>query len=1704
MSALARLAERYGVALEYQDVWGKPHVVGEDTLRALLAAMNVAAATDAEAEQALGVRLAAEWREIVAPVVVVREQSPPTVRVRLRASSQAAALEWQLVLEQGAEHRGHLAAGNLVVVERATLDGEDLVACDVVLPLLPPTGYHRLALQSGDQCIAETLLVVVPATCFSPPALADGGRAWGAAAQLYGVRSERNWGMGDFTDLAALIELWAEKGADVIGVNPLHALFPHDPGHASPYSPSSRLFLNVLYLDVEAIPDFAESDEVRALVASDPFEATLARLRKGELVDYRGVAGAKLQVLELLFAHFRARHFIARTERAAAFRDFCAQGCEALHLQALFDALQEYFSARDPSIRGWPEWPEAFRDPGASEVKRLAAELAERVEYYKYLQWQCDLQLGAVHARVVATRLAVGLYVDLAVSIDRGGAEAWTRRRMLALSASVGAPPDAFNLRGQNWGLPPLIPDSLRAAAYAPFIDTLRANMRHAGALRIDHVMGLMRLFWIPEGKDADAGAYVRYPFADLLGILALESQRHRCVIIGEDLGTVPDEIRTALAAAGVLSYRLLYFERSGAEQFKLPTDYPAQALVTASTHDLPTLAGWWRGRDIAVRDELGLFPDEATRQQQLDARKSDRARLLLALQHESMLPGDIPPEADATPAMTQALATAVQAFLARTPSLLLVVQLEDVLGVEQQANLPATVDAHPNWRRKLPLALEHWSQDRRFIELTQTLRRLRPRPSAAGRPVDAPPRATYRLQLHREFTFADATRLVPYLAALGVSHVYCSPYLRARAGSRHGYDIVDHASLNPEIGDRATFDRLAQALSDHSMGQIADVVPNHMAVMGSDNAWWMDVLENGEASVYANHFDIDWHPADSDLAGKVLVPVLGDHYGRVLENGGLKLCYEPESGAFAVLYHEHRLPIDPREYSVLLDLVLVDSAQSANPLPEAATSELASIATAFRRLPSRHDLNHVHLAERNRDKELQKRRLAELVRAHPALEASIAETVKRVNGTAGDTASYATLHGLLEAQAYRVAFWRVASDEINYRRFFDINDLAALRMENETVFDATHRFVLDLAAEGKIHGFRIDHPDGLYDPAEYFDRVQRRYASLTRRETPTGQGEGDQTPLYVVVEKIDAPHERLPASWRIHGTTGYRFANLLNGVFVEAAARTRIDRAWRAFVGSEASDFGHAAHDGKRKVMQTSLVAELSVLANRLRRIARSDRGTRDLTLSTLSQALLEIAACFPVYRTYIAATLSAQDRRYIDWALAVARKKSRNADGSVFDFIRDVLLVRTPDGALQATLEAYRAFAMRFQQFSAPVTAKGVEDTSFYVFNRLVSLNEVGGDPDQFGTSVKAFHRANSDRLAHWPDTMLAGSTHDNKRSVDVRARIDVVSEMPAAWRLRVRRWSRINRTRKHIVDDAPAPSHNDEYLLYQTLVGTLSPELDAAGLEGYRSRIEQYMVKAAREAKVHTSWLAVNEEYEAALKAFVTALLDGAAGNVFLADLRSVVPTFAWFGALNSIAMSLLHFTAPGVPDIYQGNEIIDLSLVDPDNRRAVDYPLRAQMLSRLQAMATGTDASLAARVGALLATPSDGQLKMWVMWRALGVRREDPGLFARGDYLPISVEGERARHAIAYARRREGSAVVAVAGRLFASLGLEPGAAPVGGDVWGDSRLDLDFLPPATQLHDVLTGTVHAIDTGSVSLARVFATLPVALLRYRAAA
>ncbi len=1679
---LAQLCEQFGIATAYHDIWGNRIGIADENLVALLAQFGIDANSPERITAALAHAQAVAWRESLPPVAAIAARAAQWA-LTVRQPETADRLSWTVTEESGRQHRGEAALAEIQGSPRIEIEGVPMRSRRLELALELPAGYHTLTVAGIAQ---STLLIAAPAHCYRPPALADGGRIWGPAVQLYALRSERNWGIGDFGDLARFVEIAAAMGGGIIGLNPLHALFPHNPAHASPYSPSSRERLNVLYIDVEAIEDFRECEAAQRAVRSAEFQSRLARLREVALVDYPGVAGAKFEILAILYAHFRERHLGPGSARGRAFREFQQQSGAALRLHATYEALQAHFYATDPATWGWPVWPESYRDHDSADVARFAEAHLERIEYYEYLQWQAGNQLGRVRERCKARGLTVGLYLDLAVSVDRAGSDTWTNQACYALGVSVGAPPDEFNPNGQGWGLPPLRPDRLRATGYRVFIEALRENMRHAGALRIDHVMGLMRLYWIPSDKSARDGTYVHYGLEEMMAIVALESERNRCMVIGEDLGTVADDMRAALARYEMLSYRLLYFERGEGGTFRSAGEYPKNALVAISTHDLATLAGWWTGRDLQMRLELELFPNRGVYEKQLVDRAQERVRLLLALQHAGLLPPEVVIEPAGSQALTPSLVEAVHAFVASTPARVMMMQIEDAIGVTDQANMPGTTEQHANWKRKLPRTLAQIGSSEEVRSLAAVLAKIRPhvavRPPAAEARV---PRATYRLQLNKDFTFDDAVKILPYLSRLGVSHVYCSPILRARPGSLHGYDIVAHDEINPELGGAEGFERFRSELRVQDMGVLLDMVPNHMGVLGADNAWWMDVLENGPASMYADYFDIDWHPVNVELEGKVLVPALGDHYGNLLAGGELVLHFEPEIGTFAMRYYDHRFPLDPRSYPSVL-------ARAEALLAEGeARDAISSLATAFGHLPPRTASDAQARTERARDKEIHKGRLARLVGRRPDVASAITAALTSLNAPGKHDA----LHELLEAQAYRLAFWRVASDEINYRRFFDINDLAALRMEDERVFEATHAFVLELAAAGAVDGLRIDHPDGLYDPAQYFRRLQEGYARRIGAVLPEHGANGRPSrPLYVVVEKIAAPHEDVPESWHVHGTTGYRFANVVNGVLVDAGASAKFDRIWHSFSREEQS-FGEDAYQGKRAIMRSALASELTVLSSQLLRIAHADRRTRDYTFNTLRQALAQVTACMPVYRTYIVDAPSAQDLRYVDWAVAQARRRSQAADTSIFDFVRQSLLGQPIEGADERLGQLVRHFAIRFQQFTSPVAAKGVEDTAFYRYSRLAALNEVGGDPGQFGMTVRAFHGASADRAARWPHTMLATSTHDNKRSEDVRNRIDVLSEMPANWRLALRRWSLLNRAHRSKIGDESAPSRADEYLLYQILLGTLAPgALDEDSLAAWRSRIEAYMIKAAREAKAHTSWINPSEEYERALVGFVRGALARVQPNPFLDDLRARAEPIAWFGALNTLIMTLLKFTSPGVPDLYQGNEIMDLVLVDPDNRRPVDFALRARLLDE----ALGSEALCAAHARGLLESLYDGRAKLHITARLLGLRRELPDLFKQGAYLPLAATGNQAEHVVAFARRHEGRTLIVIGARLFAQLLREPGKLPLGSEIWTDTRLDVKEFGEGARFANALTGERLAVNAGTLDLAQAFASFPAAAL------
>ena len=945
-------------------------------------------------------------------------------------------------------------------------------------------------------------------------------------------------------------------------------------------------------------------------------------------------------------------------------------------------------------------------------------------------------------------------------------------------------------------------------------------------------------------------------------------------------------------------------------------------------------------------------------------------------------------------------------------------------------------------------------------------------------------PRATYRVQLNKSFTFKDVTAIVPYLASLGISHVYCSPYFKSRAGSVHGYDVVDHNQLNPEIGTREDFENFVTALRSHNMGHILDIVPNHVGIMGSDNEWWMDVLENGQASRYADYFDIEWSPANPVLKGKVLVPVLGGAYGDVLAKGELVLRFERERGSFAVFYHEHRMPIDPQTYPLIIDRILART----------YSGELENLRRGFMSLPDRHDPTDEQIAQRDEAKETLKRRFIALCGNEPPVCEAIESVVQSFAGIPDNNESFDALHELLEVQSYRLASWRVAPDDINYRRFFDVNDLAGLRVENLTVFENTHRLLFELVGAGLIDGLRVDHPDGLRDPGQYFQRLQSRVAALRGGFSGIATGPGAvpaadivadvpdfgvagqkrNLPIYLVAEKITASFEHMPQTWPVHGETGYHFANVINRLLVDAATKARMDRVYHAFI-EQSLEWSNVAYDAQHMILRRSLASELSVVANILTRVAQADRHTRDLTYNILRQSLAEVIACFPVYRTYVGDTASDTDKRYIDWAIAAARRRRTAGEAPAFDFIRQALLMELPV-ATESLRRQLRNFAMKFQQVTAPITAKGIEDTSLYRFNRLTSLNEVGGEPDAYGSTVRAFHADSQHRARFWPHEMLGTSTHDTKRSEDVRARINVLSEMTQVWRKNIERWSRINRLRKREVEGQPAPSLNDEYLLYQTLVGSWPLEdLDEAGMAAYRERIEGYMIKAARESKLRTSWANVNSEYEEALLQFIRTLLEQREMNTFLTDFIAFQRRISRYGLLSAMSQTLCKLTAPGVPDIYQGNETWDFSLVDPDNRRPVDYSKRRQMLAELEGidMDTCVDRGL---IGSLMSNLRDGRCKLFVTWKVLQFRRDHASLFRHGEYIPLRVSGEYAANVCAFARRHEGKLAVTIAPRLYLRLlGPEREDAPLGDSVWSDTAIELpkEFADPVP-LKNLLDG------------------------------
>jgi len=914
-------------------------------------------------------------------------------------------------------------------------------------------------------------------------------------------------------------------------------------------------------------------------------------------------------------------------------------------------------------------------------------------------------------------------------------------------------------------------------------------------------------------------------------------------------------------------------------------------------------------------------------------------------------------------------------------------------------------------------------------------------------------PRATYRLQCHNDFGFDDIAGIAGYLARLGISHIYASSWLKARRGSLHGYDIVDHHSLNPELGDESGFEKMIATLEAEGLGRILDFVPNHMGIGGADNPLWLDALEWGRDSATAGWFDIDWLPDRFSLRNKILVPLLGRQYGLELYDGKLILEFDADEGSFAVwAYETHKLPVCPLHYRQILP--------DAGPELERLGDSFASIAEWHPQIPRRaRDLKKI---------------LAAAVREHPELLAAIHCAVDQFNGTSGVKESWTRLHDLIQDQHWRVAHFRVAGDDINYRRFFDNNELAGLRMELPDVFDHAHELVLRLLRGGKLQGLRIDHIDGLLDPKSYLKTLRA--------------AAGDS--FYLVVEKILAHHESLRDDWPVDGTTGYEFLNLVLGLLIDPAGEPALTSQYADFTGAR-RPFAEIVRQCKLRVMRNEMSSELNVLAREAARVAYERPETADFTWNVLRRAIRELIACFPVYRTYVDERTppSAEDRRDLAWAMKVARANETYIDPSVFDFLESLLsgnLVAKSHSGFSR--HAVLRCAMKLQQYSGPVMAKGLEDTAFYRYNRFVALNEVGGYPDRFGTTIAGFHKTVSQRARRWPDSMLTTSTHDTKRGEDARARLAVLSEMPEQWAKQLRLWSHILRARHGDIEATAPPDRNDEYFFFQMLAGSWPAEalandnVDETVLRDYSERVKQAMRKFMREAKVHSTWAAPNIEYEEAVLAFTDGALDVRESQAFLSVFLPFQKQLARLGMENSLVQTVLKLTAPGVPDVYQGSELWDLSLVDPDNRRPVDYQKRMQMLEELDAREPS--------MIALMDRWPDGAVKLFVTSRVLRCRAAQPDLFTAGAYEPILSAGPQADCICGFARIHGDRALLVVTARFPARRESDP--------EWRRTTLALPPQLAAGTFRNIFTGTLLSARDIELALDLVLDALPVAVL------
>lgn len=1512
------IATLYGLKLTYFDSFGKHHKAKYEECLAFLNTIGLDVSNTEDLAKHLDDLSFNEWQYWLPPVQVITKWQLPVIRFRVSIKDFDKEFEWFLQTEDGQSHYGNISPKSLIIKSYKNFrKSGNFLELELPLTIRPGLGYHDLKIVDAEKKEASMKLIIVPEKCYWPEGLKKSQKINGPKIKL---GSTINFKIGDYASIEEIIDLVSKEKVQTVSIGPVNKLSYSSEQLINPDLPSSRMLFNTIYLNIDKIIEFTEDKSEQISLLASELKNKLKKHLENDEIEYKTIYNLKLNLFKQIYQVFCENHININSEKAQKLNGYIGSKKIRLRKLCLFEALQEHFSKEyEGEFSSWHDWPEAYQDPESQAVKTFEKNNLELIQFYEFLQWQADIQLESAAKASFKKGLQVGLLSTLQFGINPNGADAWFYQSRYTFKAK-GKPisPDYKKIENLFPETPPFLPNSLYENAYSYVIEMLRLNMYHSGALKINYIEGYDSLKWIVKDESGEYEFFVNYPFEDLIGILALESERNKCLIVVDDSLNPDPKVKKA-----VLEYGMVRFS-----QFNL--------------------------KEITNYEDIKKFYSS----------EKGKALSEKALQEKE---------------------------------------------ISKLKNIPD---------------------------------------------------CTYRLQFNHLFNFQDAIKLIPYLKKLGISHFYASPLLQSRLNSMHGYDIINHNSFNPSLGSNEDFSKLINELKNSAMGMILDIVPNHMGI-STDNKWWMDVLENGPSSKYAIYFDIDWNPLKPELKSKVLVPILGDHYGNILVNGELNLSFEKEKGKLYLHYYNHKFPINPSSYPMLLDYRINLLASRLGSTNE-DYFEYQSIITEFKNLPKHTEKDPVKINERIREKDIASKRLSNLCNKNNLITDFVFENLHDFKVKPGDPLAQRKMHNILEEQAYRLAYWRVSSDEINYRRFFDINDLASICVNDPVVFTNTHNFILDLIEEGKISGLRIDHPDGLFDPTKYFIDLQAEICSrlginfIPDDETLCGSR---ILPYYIVAEKILSKFERLPESWAVDGTVGYEFLNSVSKLLIDKKNESKLDKTYQKFINT-VIDFPELALECRKIIMKTSLASELNVLSNIINQLSEKYYNSRDYTLNSLKETLIEIIAQFPVYRTYISEKeTSKKDADYIKWAVGSAKKRTLSTDPSIFDFVEKILLTEFEEDKESENYKEILRFAMKFQQYTGPLMAKGLEDTCFYRYNRLLALNEVGGDPSVFGITVQDFHNQQIDRLEYTPYSMLCSSTHDTKRSEDSRARLCVLSEIPDEWQNAVTKWAHLNKSKKTKSEKGLIPDKNDEYLFYQTLI-SIWPyyEVNDEEKESIINRIEEYIIKAIKEAKTHTSWINTNTEYEESFKSFIRKTLTVPEKHPFWKEFLSFQKGVALRGFVNSVSQVLIKLTSPGVPDIYQGSEVWDFSLVDPDNRRQVDYDHNTELLDQIFTL---IDSKEALNINTLLDTLQpieSGKLKLFITASILNFRKNHPDIFKNGSYIPLEITGSEQNNIVAFARKFEGHFIISVIPRLVYHK-VTNNKHLINPDLWKDTKIIL---------------------------------------------